>query len=200
MCVVTTAAPALLPIFRSQAQATILAWLLLSPDREQPIATLAPIAGVSQPAVLREVNRLIEAGLLKDRRAGNTRLVAANLASPYFEPLATILARSYGPAQAVPEELAQVAGVDRAIIIGSWARRYAGEPGPAPRDLDVIVVGHPDRRALRRANARLEERLGHPVQIITIAPHEWDNQSSGFVTDVNQRPRLEVALSRSSDR
>ena len=188
----TTPAPALLPIFRSEAQARILAWLLLGPDREQAIATLAPIAGVAQPNTLREVNRLLDAGLLRERRAGNTRLVAANVDSPYFLPLVQILGRSYGPAQAVPEELRQVSGIDRALIVGSWAARFLGEPGAPPRDVDVVVVGQPDRRALRRANARLEERLGVPVQIITMAPEEWDEQGSTFVRDVRSKPHLEV--------
>jgi hypothetical protein len=63
--------------------------------------------------VLREVNRLVEAGLLRERRAGNTRLVAANTTSPYYEPLVQILGRAYGPASAVLDELAGVEGVER---------------------------------------------------------------------------------------
>ena len=189
---VVTAPPALTPIFRSEAQARILAWLLLVPDREQPIASLAPIAGVAQPNTLREVNRLVESGLLRERRAGNTRLVAADTSSPYYEPLVQILGRAYGPAHAVPEELADVTGIDRAVIVGSWAQRFHGEPGPPPNDVDVVVVGTPDGRALRRANARLEDRLGVPVQLTIVTPEEWDQQSSGFLKDVRSRPHLTV--------
>jgi predicted nucleotidyltransferase len=189
---VVNPAPALMPIFRSEAQARILAWLLLAPEREQPIASLVPIAGVAQPNILREVNRLVEAGLLRERRAGHTRLVAANTSSPYYQPLVQILGRAYGPAQAVPEELTDVPGIDRAVVVGSWAQRFQGEPGPPPNDVDVVVVGAPDRRALRRANARLEERLGVPVQITVVTPKEWDEKSSGFLADVQQRPHLTV--------
>ena len=189
---VSSAAPALLPIFRSDAQARILAWLLLAPEREQPIATLAPIAGVAQPNVLREVNRLVQSGLLRERRAGNTRLVAANSESPYYEPLVQILGRAYGPAHAVPEELADVPGVDRAVIVGSWAQRFHGEPGPPPRDVDVVVVGAPNLRALRSANARLEDRLGVPVQLTVVTAEEWEQQSTGFVQDVRRRANHEV--------
>lgn len=189
---VYSAAPALMPIFRSDAQARILAWLLLGPDREQPIATLAPVAGVAQPNTLREVNRLVAAGLLRERRAGNTRLVAADTTSPYYEPLVQILGRAYGPAHVVPEELAAVSGIERAVIVGSWARRFHGEPGPPPRDVDVVVVGTPDRRALRRANAHVEERLGVPVQITVVSPDEWTRQGSGFLREVRNRPHLTV--------
>ncbi|MDX6253524.1 MAG: hypothetical protein QOF10_6884 [Kribbellaceae bacterium] len=188
-----------MPIFRSDAQGRILAWLLLSPEREQPIATLVPVAGVAQPNVLREVNRLVEAGLLRERRAGNTRLVAANTTSPYYEPLVQILGRAYGPASVVPEELGSVGGVERAVIIGSWAQRFQGEPGPPPNDVDVVVVGRPNGRSLRRANAQLEERLGVPVQITVVTPEEWDKPTSRFLQEVQHRPHLTVLNSTTGE-
>jgi hypothetical protein len=181
-----------MPIFRSEAQARILAWLLLRPDREQPIATLAPVAGVAQPNTLREVNRLVEGGLLRERRAGNTRLVAANTSSPYFEPLVQILGRAYGPAVVVPQELAKVPGIESAVIIGSWARRFLGEPGPPPNDVDVIVVGSPRPRELRGANARLEELLSVPVQLTVVTPEDWAEQPTVFLQTVRSSPHLTV--------
>jgi predicted nucleotidyltransferase len=181
-----------MPIFRSEAQARILAWLLLDPDREQTIASLVPVAGVAQPNTLREVNQLIRGGLLRERRAGNARLVSADTSSPYFQPLVQILGRAFGPAQMVPEELADIEGIDKALIVGSWARRFHGEKGPPPVDVDVVVVGSPDRRALRRANARLEERLGTPVQITVVSGDEWEHADSGFLRDVQGRPYLSV--------
>lgn len=181
-----------MPIFRSEAQARILAWLLLVPDREQPIATLVPVAGVAQPNTLREVNRLVTGGLLSERRAGNTRLVSANTASPYFEPLVQILGRAYGPAHIVPKELSDLPGIERAVIIGSWARRYHGEAGPPPNDVDVILVGAPPPRALRQANARLEEQLGVPVQITVVTSEDWNTQSTHFLKTVRSSPTLTV--------
>ncbi|GAA1714999.1 ArsR family transcriptional regulator [Kribbella yunnanensis] len=187
-----TSPSALMPIFRSEAQARILAWLFLVPDREQPIATLEPVAGVAQPNTLREVNRLVEGGLLRERRAGNARLVSANTASPYFEPLVQILGRAYGPAVVVPRELSKVPGIELAFIIGSWARRYHGEPGPPPNDVDVIVVGAPQPRALRRANAQLEEQLGVPVQLTVITSQEWVGRTTTFIQTVQNNPYLTV--------
>lgn len=181
-----------MPIFRSEAQARILAWLLLVPDREQPIATLEQVAGVAQPNTLREVNRLVEGGLLRERRAGNARLVSANTASPYFEPLVQILGRAYGPAVVVPQTLSEVPGIKLAVIIGSWARRYLGEPGPPPNDVDVIVVGEPQPRALRRANAQLEEQLGVPVQLTVVTSQDWVGRTTRFIQTVQNKPYLTV--------
>lgn len=189
---VTTSAPPLMPIFRSEVQARILAWLLLDPSREQPIASLAPVAGTVQSTVLREVNQLLRGGLLAERRVGNARLVRADVDSPYYRPLTEILARSYGPLTAVPDELGSVPGIEEVWIVGSWAERFSGEPGPPPRDVDVVVVGEPLGRALRRATSKLEERLGLAVQVTSIDRHEWDERSTPFVATVRAGHPVQV--------
>lgn len=181
-----------MPIFRTEAQARILAWLLLDTTREQPIATLTDIAGVTQPSVLREVNQLVLSGLLVERRAGNTRLVRANVDSPYFDPLVSILLRSFGPVDVVPDELGDIEGISEAHIVGSWARRFHGDAGPPPADLDVIVVGHPDRRAVRRAASALERRLQLPVQITVVGDHEWSAAESAFLQHVQAEGTVTV--------
>jgi hypothetical protein len=45
----------------------------------------------------------------------------------------------------VTEEFADLRGVERLFILGSWAARYAGDSGHEPRDVDVLVVGTADR-------------------------------------------------------
>ena len=193
-------APALLPVFRSDAQARILAALLLDTSRELSIAELAGRAGIRPPNALREVNRLIDAGLLKDRRVGRTRLVSADVSSPYHQPLVQILARSFGPVLVVRDELAEVSGIDQALIFGSWAARFLGHPGPQPHDVDVLVIGEPPGRDLRRANARMEDALHMPVQITTISAAQWAAADSGFLRDVHAKPSITLDLTESSDR
>ena len=87
----------------------------------------------------REVSRAEDAGVVVSRRVGNTRLVRA-LPSPITEPLTELLLRSFGPPQVIAEEFAPVGGIDGLYIYGSWAARYAGVPGRAPADLDVLVL------------------------------------------------------------
>ncbi|WHP16847.1 winged helix-turn-helix domain-containing protein [Cellulomonas sp. ES6] len=189
----------LLPIFRTPAQGAILAALLLEPGREANIAELAHVAGVAPPNALREVNLLVQAGVLRDRRVGRSRLVSADPGSPFVEPLAQILRRTHGPVLAVREAFATVPDVDRVLVVGSWAARALGHPGHAPRDLDLVVVGHPPTRLLRRVNAQLEEALGLPVQITVLKPDEWREARTGFVTSVRERPAL-TAVDRTEEK
>ncbi len=190
-----SAPPPLLPILRSQQQAELLALLLGDPELEVSLTDLAERTGVPYATVHREVERAESTGILTSRKVGRTRLVRADTASPYFAGLADVMTRAFGPPQLLASALAEVDGVDRAFIYGSWAARNAGETGARPvGDIDVLVLGEPDRDALFAATAGLEGRLGRPVQI-TIRSARWIEEGSGSFHDtVNERPLLELSL------
>jgi len=67
----------LAPVLRSETQARLLAAVLLHPDREASIADLARETGSDPGNLHAEVERLVQAGILADRRAGRTRLLRA---------------------------------------------------------------------------------------------------------------------------
>lgn len=75
-------APALLPIFRSQAQAEILALLLLHPEQEFNLTDLSRRIKAPLTSIHREVERLVEAAMLAERPGGRNRMVRANLDHP----------------------------------------------------------------------------------------------------------------------
>ena len=111
-------------------------------------------------AVHQEVTRLVETGLLGDRKVGTSRLVRSVRDSLLTRPLTDLLAVTYGPLPVLTRSLAGLDGVERAFIYGSWAARYSGEPGPVPGDVDVLVIGNvdPDERA-REAEAILRREV-----------------------------------------
>jgi predicted nucleotidyltransferase len=58
-----------------------------------------------------------------------------------------------------------VSGITAAYIYGSWAARHEGQAGQRPvRDIDVLVLGEPDRDQLYAALSAAEVRLARPVQ------------------------------------
>lgn len=186
---------ALLPILRSQLQGGLLAQLYLHPDREYSLTEVAKYLGASITAVHHEVERLVAAGLVDERRHGNMRLVRAG-ESRLARPLTELLALTYGPIAVLPDELAAVQGIRQAYLFGSWARRYGGEPGPPPGDVDVLVVGSTDLDDLDEAARRVEKTLQLPVHIVRILPERWDSQApdDAFLADIRSKPRLLIAL------
>ena len=190
-------APALLPILRSQQQGEILALLLGDPDLELSLTEVAARTGTPHASVHREIGRAERAGLVVTRKLGNTRLVRANTASPYYAGLAEILTRAFGVPAVLAEVLQPVGGIAAAYIYGSWAARHEGQAGQRPvGDIDVLVLGEPDRDQLYAALSDAEERLGRPVQA-TIRSANWlDTGSGAFHDTVTGRPLLMIALRR----
>lgn len=187
-----TSAPPLLPIFRSRLQGELLAATLLDPEREESLTGLARRLHADVGTVQREVSRLERAGILRTRRVGNTRLVAADAASPLHAPLADLVLKAFGPIHVVAQEFAKIAAVADVYIFGSWAARYQGEEGPAPADLDVLVVGDPDRDEVHEAAERVEDRLGHSVNAAIRSRASWDEARDGFVIQVRSSPLIHV--------
>ncbi len=185
-----TEAPLLAPVFRSDGQARLLSTLLLTGD-ERSVTDLAERAGLAYPTVHREVARLLDAGILSERLVGRTRLVRANDESPLVGPLREILTVANGPVVVLAEELARIDGIESAFLYGSIAARMLGDAGPAPHDIDVMVLGEPDVDAVYEACTRVEAAVRRPVNSTILTSEEFA-APSGLLDNVRSGPAVAV--------
>ena len=185
-------APRLLPVLRSRHQADQLTMLLLHPDTEYTIAQLTQRLSVPQSTVSGEVRRLADAGILAVRPDGRSRLVSANRGSRLVGPLTELLTLTYGPHVVVADEFAGLEDVVLVAIFGSWAARYEGQRGQPPNDVDVLVVGTPDRIAMYAAADRAQSRLSRPVNPTVCSPDQWAHPTEPFFREVKSRPHVLV--------
>jgi predicted nucleotidyltransferase len=184
--------PPLLPILRSRLQAEVLTTVLLNPTQEWSLTDLAARARTSLSTAQREVDRAEGAGVVRSRRVGNTRLVSARAESPLMEPLTDLLLRAFGPPQVVAEELASCARVEQAFVFGSWAARYEGEQGPEPGDIDVLVIGAPDRDEVGDAADRAGLRLGRVVNVTIRSSEWWEEGDDALRREIVARPLVRL--------
>ena len=193
-----TEAPPLLPIFRSRGQGLLLARVFLHPEAPIPLAGLAREIGLDAATVLREVNRLEQAGLVVSERIGRARVVRPDERSPFYPELSALIFKAFGPSTVLARRLGGLPGVEAAYIFGSWASRYHGEAGPAPAAIDLLVVGRPDRRALGRVCREAGRELGLEVNPTVVTKEGWDSGETHFVRSLKQAPL--VALDEAHDR
>ena len=185
-----TGAPLLAPIFRSDGQARLLSALLLADD-ELSITDVAERADLAYPTAHREVARLIEAGILVERQVGRTRLIRGNPDSPLTGPLREILTVVSGPVVLLAEEFEHIEGIQSAFLYGSFAARLRGVDGPAPHDIDVMVVGDPDVDAIYEACTRVEAAVHRPINPTILSAQELKAES-GFLDTVCSSPIVPV--------
>jgi hypothetical protein len=188
-----THSPQLLPLFRSAGQARLLARLFLS-DTPATLSGLARELDLDAGAISREADRLERAGILRSERIGNQRLLHPDEASPYFHDLHNLLVKAFGPVDVLSTALAGLNGVEQAFVYGSWAARHLGEPGEAPNDLDLLIVGSPNRPALARLVRELGRQLGYEVNPTVVPGKDWEKKTSGFLRSLARGPLVEIGL------
>jgi predicted nucleotidyltransferase len=105
---------------------------------------------------------------------------------------ALLLLLSWGPMQVVAEEFAELAQVERVVIFGSWAARYLGRTGHPPHDLDVLVVGQPNRASVYDAADRAQQRLGMPVNPVIRSAETWRRADDPLVRQIHSSPFVPV--------
>jgi predicted nucleotidyltransferase len=191
---VSQSAPALAPLFRSQQQFRILAELF-GDGAELSVGELAKRAHVAQATASREVARLASHGLVVTRSLGRNTLVTANWRLPWANELRSILVQTVGILGRLGAVLSGVNGVEEAFVFGSWAARYLGEPGPAPRDVDVLVVGDAPLRSVRQACSEVERELHVDVNPIVVDRQRWSEaEPEPFVVEVKSRALVPIPL------
>jgi len=101
------------------------------PEREQSLADLTARLAIPSPSVHREVERAEQAGIVRSRRVGRTRMVSADTTSPYFVPLRQLLVGPSAPG-------GRSAQVGRNVSHGPRCE-LSGPPGIVLGDLEGTV-------------------------------------------------------------
>lgn len=181
--------PPILPLFRSDLQATLLAALYLSDQGPLTARELIDRTGASSASLHRELTRLVAAALIDDERVGRTKRYRPATDSPLYEPLHTLLERTLGVERQLRDTLEGVDGIEAAAIFGSWAQGAAGEAS----DVDVIVIGEPSREELLAAVRDVERSTHREIDVTAYRPDEFERrraEGSGFLRTVLEGPRI----------
>jgi predicted nucleotidyltransferase len=177
----------------------LLAVLFAQACDELTIGQLAEQAGVAQATASREVARLAAHGVVVVRALGRNTLVAANWELPWAKELRALLTQTIGVLGRLAEALADVDGIEEAFVYGSWAARYAGEPGPPPRDIDVAVVGQVSLPDVRRACETVEQDLRVEVNPVVIPAAVWHAaRPDPFIDELRSGALVEIPMRQPS--
>ena len=192
-------APSLAPMLRSDTQGRLLARILADPSTEYNLTELVEWTGSSMPTVSREVDRAEQAGIVRSRKTGPTRLVRADESHPLYPAVRRLILGTYGPPAVIAETFAGLAGAEAVVLFGSWAARYLGRPGRAPNDVDVLVIGDVDLDAMHDAADAAERRIGLPVQATARTRTAWLDADESFIREVRSRPLVPVLVDDAAD-
>lgn len=188
--------PALLfPIFRSEAQARILAELYAEadPKREHSLHSLCLWTNVLPDTVYREVAELVEAGLLFLREDWPMRYVRV-VQHEGLDALAEVITTSYGVKPLLERGLYGMPGVERALLHGPWAIRYSGIRGSRAHEVDLLVVGRPDPSDVYRLVDEVERKSRTLISPVILTPEVWDAAAEPFTQTIKSSPHVRLLV------
>jgi predicted nucleotidyltransferase len=176
----------LFPVYRRR----VLGLLLLAPDDALHGREIARRTGLPSGTVLRELNRLVDAGLLKRDKRGNQSLFSADRSCPVFEEVAGMLRKTSGAADVLASALAPMSEqIETAFIYGSFAKGTA----KAGSDIDVLIIGAIELGAVIDTLHPVQKLVGREINPKVLSSREWQTglqAKSAFVTELRANPKI----------
>jgi predicted nucleotidyltransferase len=185
------------PFGRSRVRERLLMQFFNHPGLAVHVRELARRVGASPPAVSKELIALERSGVLTSHRVGRSLEYRIN-DGPVTDAVRTLFQRTVGVEALLREAVVDLPGVEAAFIHGS----YAGGQERSGSDVDVIVVGDPDRIELAERLAGVERQIGRPVSMLLVQRSQLSARLAkpdGFWRSVIDSPRIQLVGSKLED-
>lgn len=180
---------------RSRIRDRILAEFFTKPGTRAHVREVARRVGGSPPAVAEELARLAATGVLSSEKVGRSLVYSVDERSPLVSELRGLVHKTVGVEALLHEALDGLPGAIAVFIFGSEA---AGIESPTS-DVDLLVVGSPDRVSLSQRLAPVERTIGRNINVVSKTPVEvaaLKTGGAGFWRRVLNGPTIQVAGKR----
>ena len=170
----------------------VLALLFTNPERSYYMREIIMELGLWRGTVQRELASLTEAGLLARSVEGNQVHFKANIDSPVFNELQSIMVKTAGIAEVIGHSLASLSSrIKTAFLYGS----IAGGTFTANSDIDLLVISEAGFKEVVKALAEAQARLSREINPSVYTESEFQKKlQSGqhFVSSVLKGPKILV--------
>ena len=170
----------------------VLGLLYARPDETFYLRQITREVQAGQGAVQRELQRLVDAGLLTREARGREIHYRANRACPIFAEVHGLVLKTVGLTDVLRGALTPVQDtLTLAVVYGSQAAGTA----TAGSDVDLLVVGTVDEIALHKAIGQAEARLARTVNYTLLSAREFlrrRRERGGFVARVLASPVIPI--------
>jgi predicted nucleotidyltransferase len=127
------------------------------------VREIARRIGASPATVGTELAGLERLGILRSAALGRSLVYSINETSASVPEVRALVQKTLGVEALIREALTGLDGVDSAYIFGS----YASGKERTQSDIDLLVIGQPDRLALSERLAPVERKLGRDVNVVS---------------------------------
>jgi predicted nucleotidyltransferase len=173
----------------SPPEQRLIATVLSHPEKDFGTVELLNQMGSSRSAGSNVLKRWVESGLLKERRIGNQRRLAANPDFLLYPELRKMALKTVGLAQPLARALAPLAEqLQEAFVFGS----VATGKDTSESDIDLVVVGDVDLFTVSPLLDSVEQELGRSIHVNIYSKEEWASDDDPILQSIKRGPRIDL--------
>ena len=174
-------------------QQQVLGLLYTQPEKSFYTKEILRLTGMGVATIKRELDRMVNAGILHMSKIGNQHHYQANPDCPIYEELIAIVRKTFGIADAIRTALQPAnASIVYAFIYGSIAKGTE----KTKSDIDLLVIGNNLSYAgLMELLIPVEEKLGRPINPTVYSISDFRkkrNAKNSFLTRVMKQEKIIV--------
>ena len=169
-------------LFKSKIRQRILVRFFADESRRFYINEMARLVGTTQGTCRRELNKLVDMGLLITSREGNLQFYHVNKKNPIYREFKTIIQKTIGIEALLKDALERVEGINFAFVFGSYAKK---EFKPES-DIDMAVVGDVKEELLLKILKNIEKTIGREINYHLYTGKEFKEKikANSFVRNI----------------
>lgn len=174
----------------TEYRSRVLGLLLLHPERSYYLREIARLTATVPGTLKREMDKLLEVGLLTVKKVGNQNHYQANRECPIYEDLSNVLRKTSGLSDVLIAALLPLSEkLQSTFVFGSVASGKVN----AKSDIDLMLIGDVSYAEVVPLLHPLQEQLGREINPKIYADKEWNKlmkDNGAFVHDVLSKPKL----------
>lgn len=169
-------------LFKSKIRQRILVRFFSDESLRFYINEMARLVGTTQGTCRRELNKLVDVGLLITSREGNLQFYLVNKKNPLYAEFKTIIQKTIGIDALLKDALEKVAGINFAFVFGSYAKKDFKPES----DIDMAVVGDVKEELLMKILKNIEKTIGREINyhLYTVKEFKEKIKTNSFVKNI----------------
>jgi predicted nucleotidyltransferase len=170
-------------------QTLILELFFNHPEKSYYFRELANLIG-KQPGVFqKDINKLVEKGILLSEYQANSRFFKLNQRHHLYSEFKSIFLKTVGAVGKLKERLNGFKKIDLAFVFGSFAKNKEDQYS----DVDLMIIGNPDEDKLVMVISKIESEIDREINYSIFSPADFKNglkEEEVFLQDIMENPKI----------
>ena len=177
-----------MPLNFTKNQTLILEIFFNHPEKSYYLRELGRLIGKEPGIFQKDINTLVNRGILLSEYQANSRFFRLNEKHPLFRELKTIFFKTLGAKGKLKKALDKIKNIKIAFIFGSFAQSIEDSYS----DIDLMIIGNPDEDQFISEISKIEGRLDREINYHIFSLADWKNEikKNSFLENILSQSKI----------